>query len=150
MAKSVAYVESLIDDLVAKGVPVNRIVVGGFSQGHAITLLTGLTSSKYAGKLAGLIGLSGYVPIADRIQALRAEHGLPETVGPVPLFIVRGKSDMVVPKRYLRLQLEKFKELGVPDDAVEVHEYEGLGHSVSAQLLRDLLVWLEKIIPPLE
>lgn len=150
LQQAMRYVESLIDDLVAKGVPANRIVLGGFSQGHAVTLVTGLTSSKYAGKLAGLICLSGYLPLHDRIQPLRTEAGLPETAGAVPLFIVRGSRDMLVPKRYLRLQLEKLKELGVPDASVEVHEYEGLGHSVTPQELMDLCVWLEKVIPPLE
>lgn len=144
------YVESLIDDLVAQGIPPNRIVLGGFSQGHAVTLLTGLTSEKYAGKLAGLVCLSGYLPLHDRIQALRTEASLPETVGHVPMFIVRGQSDVLVPKRYLRLQLEKLKELGVEDSALEVHEYEGLGHRLSPQELMDLCTWLEKIIPALE
>jgi predicted esterase len=151
MMKSVKYTESLIDDLVAKGIPTNRIVLGGFSQGHAIALLTGLTSKKYAGKLAGLICLSGYLPVPARIAPLRAEAGLPESAGgEVPLFVVRGKTDVMVPKRYLRLQVEKMMELGIPGEVVEVHEYEGLGHSVSAPLLMDLLVWLEKIIPPVE
>jgi lysophospholipase-2 len=144
------YVEGLIDDLVAHGLPPNRIVLGGFSQGHAVALLTGLTSSKYAGKLAGLVGLSGYLPLHNEIQSLRSKADLPEKAGDVPMFIVRGKKEMLVPKRYLRLQLEKFRELGVPDSAVEVHEYEGLGHSLSAQELLDLCIWLEKLIPALE
>lgn len=151
MIKSVHYAETLIDELVSKGIPANRIVLGGFSQGHAVALLTGLTSKKYAGKLAGLICLSGYLPIPQRIGALRKENGLPEDVGgDVKLFVVRGKTDMLVPKRYLRLQLEKMMELGIPGEVVEVHEYDGLGHSVSAPLLMDLLVWLERVIPEVE
>ena len=145
-----AYVEGLIDDLVAEGIPQNRIVLGGFSQGHAVTLMTGLTSSKYAGRLAGLVCLSGYLPLQDRIQALRVEANLPEKIGDVPIFLVRGQKDILVPKRYLRLQLEKLKELGIRDDAIEVHEYEGLGHSLSPRELMDLCTWLEKVMPPLE
>jgi lysophospholipase-2 len=143
------YVESLLDDLVSQGIPPNRIVLGGFSQGHAVSLLTGLTSAKYADKLAGLVCLSGYLPLHDRIQLLRSEADLPSTVGLVPMFIVRGQSDILVPKRYLRMQLEKLKELGVADSALEVHEYEGLGHRLSPQELMDLCTWLEKVIPPL-
>lgn len=151
MLKSVQYTESLIDSVVEKGIPANRIVLGGFSQGHAIALLTGLTSKKYAGKLAGLICLSGYLPIPDRIGALRKENGLPEVVGgDVKVFLVRGKTDMLVPKRYLRLQVEKFIELGIPGEVVEVHEYEGLGHAVRSDLLMDLLRWLERVIPEAE
>jgi lysophospholipase-2 len=112
-------------------------------------MLTGLTSAKYADKLAGLVCLSGYLPLQDRIQPLRTEADLPATVGLVPMFIVRGQSDILVPKRHLRLQLEKLKELGVSDTALDVHEYEGLGHRVSPQELMDMCNWLEKVIPPL-
>ena len=45
MLRSRTYVESLIDGLVEKGVPANRIVLGGFSQGHAIALVTGLIAA---------------------------------------------------------------------------------------------------------
>jgi lysophospholipase-1 len=150
MMQSVKYVVSLIDDLVAKGVPEKRIVLAGFSQGHAMTLLTGLTS-KYAGRLGGLVALSGYLPVADRIKPLRKDASLPLTVGgDVPIFLARGTNDMLVPKRYGRLQLEKLKELGVPDSAIETHEYQDMGHSVSPRELADVLTFLEKIIPAIE
>lgn len=58
MKFSIAYMVTLIDDLVSQGIPEIRIVLGGFSQGCAMTLFTGLTS-KYAGKLAGLVGYLG-------------------------------------------------------------------------------------------
>lgn len=91
MRASMAYIVSLIDDLVAQGVPEKRIVLGGFSQGCAMTLLTGLTS-KYAGKLGGLVGLSGYLPLADKISTLRADAGLTKHVDEdVPIFLVRGE-----------------------------------------------------------
>ncbi|KAJ9647177.1 hypothetical protein H2201_003397 [Coniosporium apollinis] len=150
MMKSVRYVESLLDDLTSKGVPPNRIVLAGFSQGHAMSLLTGLVSAKYAGKLAGLVGLSGYLPLAERIQQLRAEAELPAVVGDVPIFLVRGMKDMLVPKRYFRINREKLQELGVKDEAVEVHEYEGLAHNTSGEEIRGLCAWLEKVVPPLE
>jgi lysophospholipase-1 len=58
MKFSIAYIVTLIDDLVFQGIPEIRIVLGGFSQGCAMTLLTGLIS-RYAGKLAGLVGYPG-------------------------------------------------------------------------------------------
>lgn len=67
---SVDYITSLIDDLVVQGMSERRIVVGGFSQGHAMALLTGLVS-KYSGRLGGLFGLSGCLPLSDRISTLR-------------------------------------------------------------------------------
>ena len=148
MKQTVDYIISLIDELVAQGVPANRIVIGGFSQGCAMTLLTGLTS-KYAGKLAGLVGLSGYLPLPNKIPELRKEAGLPESAGGVPIFLSRGTRDMLVPKRYFTLAQEKLKEFGVTDEELEVHEHEGLGHALSATVLQDVCYFFEKVVPPI-
>jgi predicted esterase len=59
MLQSMDYMTALIGDLISLGVPSSRIV-GGFSQGHVMTMLTGLVSN-YAGQLGGLVGLSGYM-----------------------------------------------------------------------------------------
>ena len=150
MMHSVKHVVSIIDDLVANGVPPSRVVVGGFSQGHATTLLTGLLS-KYSGKLAGLVALSGYLPLIDRIDDLRSEAGLPKQMAERrPMFVVRGKADIAIPRRYLKMQMDKLRDLGYKDEEIELHEYEGLQHTSSGQELRDLCIWLEKILPPIE
>lgn len=91
MKASMQYIVSLIDEQVSKGIPENRIVLAGFSQGCAMTLLTGLTS-KYSGRLAGLAGLMGYLPLPEKIQTMRAEGGLPAKVGAVPLFLRGGRA----------------------------------------------------------
>lgn len=80
------YIVGLIDDLVGQGVPVERIVLAGFSQGHALTLITGLTS-KYCGKLAGLACICGYLPLADRIAGLREEEGLEKVSANAAVFL---------------------------------------------------------------
>lgn len=149
MKASMQYIVSLIDEQVSRGIPENRIVLAGFSQGCAMTLLIGLTS-KYSGRLAGLAGLMGYLPLPDKIQTMRAELGLPAEVGAVPVFFARGTRDMLVPRRYYSAALEKLKEFGLKDDHVEAREYEGMGHSAGGAVLRDLCTWLEKVIPPLE
>lgn len=149
MKASMSYIVGLIDGLVSKGIPPNRIVLGGFSQGCAMTLLTGLTSRAYAGRLAGLVGLSGYLPLAEKIQQFRAEAGLPEVAGDVPMFLVRGTRDILVPKRYLRICLETLRKVGADEGSIEVHEYD-IGHVVSPQELRDLCAWLERVVPALE
>ena len=46
MWESVKGIQSLVEDEVKAGIPEDRIVVGGFSQGAAISLLTGLTSER--------------------------------------------------------------------------------------------------------
>lgn len=151
MLATVAYLTTLIDDLINQGVPVNRIVLGGFSQGHAMSLLTGL-KSKHAGKLAGLVGLSGYLPLSDRITTLREDAGLTKNVcdDDVKVFLARGTGDRLVPKRYHRLCYEKLFELGVKEECVEIKEYEGLGHTMGGKELRDMCEWLEGVLPGLE
>jgi lysophospholipase-1 len=147
MMATVAYVTTLIDDLVGQGVPEHRIVVGGFSQGHAMALLTGLVS-KYAGKLGGLVGLSGYLPLVDRIPGLRKEAGLPKEVdNGIEIFLARGTGDRLVPKRYHRLCYEGLYALGFKEENVTLKEYDGMGHVLGGAELRDLCEWLEKMVP---
>ena len=152
MLKTVAYLESLIDACTRKGIPPNRIVLGGFSQGCAMSLLTDLISEKYSGKLAGIVGLMGYLPLSSgsKLQNLRASAGLPTTHGEVPLFLARGKKDMLIPKIWWNHTLKKLDEMGYNDGAMEVHEYEGLGHGLSGPLLKDMCAWLEKVVPKME
>lgn len=147
--KSLVYIVSLIDDLVNKGIPASRIVIGGFSQGCAMALLTGLTS-KYAGQLGGVLGIAGYLPVADAIAEMREEQGLVKEIGDVKVLLTRGTSDVLVPKRYFRLAQEKLVEMGLNQDFLELQEYQGLGHSLSPSVLRNMLAWLEKTLPPLE
>ena len=147
---TVDYITSLIDDLIAQGVPEKRIIVGGFSQGHAIALLTGLIS-RYSGRLGGLFGLSGYLLLSDRIPALRGSAGLPKEVsGEVAVFLARGAGDRLVPKRYHRLCYERLFELGIKEETTTIKEYEGMGHVMSGAELRDLCAWLERVVPEVD
>lgn len=144
---TIDYIKSLIDDLVAQGISERRIVVGGFSQGHAIALLTGLTS-KYSERLGGLFGLSGYLPLSDRIPTLRDKIGLPKELrGEVDIFLARGVGDRLVPKRCHRLCHERLFELGIKEEKTTIKEYEGMGHVMSGAELRDLCAWLERVLP---
>ena len=149
LLKSVAYVESLIDACVRKGIPPERIVLGGFSQGCALSLITDLTSKKYGGRLAGIVGLCGYLPLAggSRLQYLRAMAGLPPTHGDVAIFLARGSKDTLIPKRIWNMTLKGLEAFQAT--YVETHEYDG-GHAISGPMLRDLCGWLEKVIPKLE
>ena len=117
-----------------------------------MSLLTDLTSKKYSGRLAGIVGLMGYLPLADgsRLQNMRAENGLPPEHGEVSFFLARGQKDMLIPKRVWNQTLKKLDDLGVNQSAMELHEYEGLGHTLSGPVLRDLCKWLERVIPKLE
>src|SRR3982751_3841698 len=81
--------EGLIAQERARGVASTRIVLAGFSQGCALTLMTGL---RCAERLAGLVGLSGYLPLAGLLEAER-HNANRET----PIFLAHGTADPVIP-----------------------------------------------------
>jgi len=141
--KSVDYVFELIEEEVEKGIPLNRIVLGGFSQGCAISLVAGL-SSRYAGKLGGLVGLSGYLPLRRRVR--RERENLEKERKEMHVFLAHGTRDTLVPMRIFRDYQIRVKGM-VGDDFVEAHDYEGMGHNTSGLELRDVCVFLEKILP---
>lgn len=151
MFETITYLETLIDACIGFGIPANRIILGGFSQGMAMSLLLHLTSKKYAGKLGGIVALLGYLPLSDgrnRLAELRTEKGLPDKVSDdVSIFMGRGLSDSLVPKRVWKYSVDGIKNFGVQERRLEVHEYEGLTHTINGQLLSDLCAWLEKVIP---
>ncbi|HEX3171634.1 MAG TPA: carboxylesterase, partial [Burkholderiales bacterium] len=63
---SQASVGKLIEREISHGIPARRIVIAGFSQGGAIALQTGV---RYPHRLAGIMALSTYLPMADRLEA---------------------------------------------------------------------------------
>lgn len=150
--ETIKYLESLIESCERKGIPPNRIILGGFSQGCAMSLLLDLTSQKYSGRLAGIVGLMGYLPLSrgQRLQDLRSHAGLPPVVGDVPVFIARGLKDPLIPTGMWKRTLSRLEELGLNKESMEVHEYEGLGHTLNGRCLQDMCNWLERVLPKLE
>jgi phospholipase/carboxylesterase len=127
-------IEALIARERSRGIPAPRIVLMGFSQGCAMTLLTGLRNAE---RLAGLVALSGYLPLAASTAAERsaASAGL-------PIFMAHGRIDPVIPLARARDSCELLQALGHP---VEWHEYP-MPHSVCAEEIGDLNRWLVKIL----
>jgi phospholipase/carboxylesterase len=134
LRKSATEIESLIALENARGVPSSRIVLMGFSQGCAMTLLTGLRHHK---RLAGLAGLSGYLPLA---ATTAAEHS--EANRDVPLFLAHGTQDPVVPYPSGVASRDALRALG---HEVEWHEYP-MEHSVCPEEIKDLERWLLKVL----
>jgi predicted esterase len=100
------YLRGLIQAEIDSGIPANRIVLGGFSQGGAMALLTGLTAKV---KLAGIVGLSSYLPLDDKIPALLEESNLNQKT---PLLMGHGSTDMVVPTAFGKTSYEMLKSKG--------------------------------------
>ena len=127
-------VQALIEREIARGIPASRIVLGGFSQGCAMTLLAGLRSPH---RLAGLLGMSGYLPLAATTAAERSEANRD-----VPIFLGHGRRDPVVPFAAATATRDALVGLGYP---VEWHEYP-IEHSVSQEEIADMQAWLLKIL----
>jgi phospholipase/carboxylesterase len=88
LRSSQAMVETLIEAEVARGIEPSRILLAGFSQGAAMTLVTGL---RHPARLAGLIALSGYLPMSAALAG--EKHASNHTV---PIFMAHGTYDPVV------------------------------------------------------
>jgi phospholipase/carboxylesterase len=134
LRESMRAVHALIDREVARGVPAGRIVLAGFSQGCAMTLLAGL---RYPARLAGLAGMSGYLPLAATTAAERhaANHG-------VPVFLAHGSDDDVVLPARGRAARDALMALG---HAVQWQEYP-MGHSVCIEEITALNAWLKQVL----
>lgn len=118
----------------------DRVVVGGFSQGGAIALLTGLTNPA---PVAGVVALSTWLPLRAKIASLRAE-----TSSNLRVLQAHGSADPVVQYQYGARTAEFLKkELAIPAENVEFKTYQGMPHSACPQEIEDIAVFLEKVIP---
>jgi predicted esterase len=104
--KSRDYFHSLIAGEIEKGIPANRIVLGGFSQGGAMSLLSGVTAPQ---KLGGIFGLSCYLLLQKKLQELvPADNPNKET----PIFMGHGDIDPVVAYKFGLATAEALKKGG--------------------------------------
>ncbi|WP_298235355.1 dienelactone hydrolase family protein [uncultured Azohydromonas sp.] len=131
---SLAQVLALVARERARGVPARRIVLAGFSQGCAMALLSALRCEE---RLAGVAGLSGYLPLASLTAAER--HGANEDL---PVFLAHGQMDPVVPMAAGIASRDLLRALG---HEVEWHEYP-IEHTVSVEELEALRQWMLKVL----
>ena len=134
LRQSQAEIEALIARERERGVPANRIVLMGFSQGCAMTLLTGLRCRE---RLAGLVALSGYLPLAGSTAAERSDAN-----ALVPIFMAHGRDDPMVGIERATASRDALRALGYQ---VEWHDY-AMPHSVCMEEIADLNRWLLKVL----
>lgn len=127
-------VEALIARENARGIPTERIVLAGFSQGCAMALQTGL---RHPERLAGIIGLSGYLPLADLVDAERHAAN-----ADTPIFLAHGTMDPVVPFERAQASLEALERMGY---AVRFKTYP-MPHSVCLEEIHDIAAFLREVI----
>ncbi len=131
---SMTQVHALIDAEVARGVPASRIVLGGFSQGCAIALGAGL---RYRDKLAGLLAMSGYMPLADTLAAERNAANID-----TPVFLAHGRNDGVIALPRATATRDQLLALGQP---LEWHDYP-MEHSVCMEEVQAIQTFLRQAL----
>jgi phospholipase/carboxylesterase len=128
--RSVQQTRELIAREVARGIAPEHIVLAGFSQGGAIAIQLAL---RYQPPLAGLMALSTYLLLADRLQS--EADGLTK----VPAFVAHGEADPMVPVAMGKVVANTLRELGCE---VTWKTYP-IPHSVSMDEIRDISGWLQ-------
>jgi predicted esterase len=108
--KSTEYFHGLIDQEIAKGIPANRIVIGGFSQGGAMSLLSGVTSKN---QLGGIFGLSCYLLLQKKIKDMIPEGSPNQNT---PIFMGHGDADQVVAHKWGKMSADELTKHGYKVD----------------------------------
>jgi phospholipase/carboxylesterase len=134
--ESQAHITALIEREARRGISAERTVLAGFSQGGAIALQTGL---RHPRKLAGVMALSAYLPLAE---------SLPQEAAPAnrttPIFMAHGTYDPLVPLMMGAGSMTVLTGLGY---AVEWRQYP-MPHSVCPQEIQDIGAWLRRVLNP--
>ena len=134
LRESQALVEALIAKERARGIASNRIVLAGFSQGCAMTLMAGL---RHGERLGGLLCMSGYLPLAATTAAERSAAN-----AGVPIFQAHGSGDPMITIARATQSRDVLLALGYP---VEWHAYP-MPHSVCPQEIGDMNKWLLRVL----
>lgn len=127
-------IQALLEREQTRGIASNQIVLGGFSQGCAMTLQTGL---RYSKPLAGLLCLSGYLPLANTL-----DHERSTANQSTPIFMGHGEQDNVVPIPRALLAKEKLASLGYQID----FKIYPMQHAIHPVEIQDISVWLSQIL----
>jgi phospholipase/carboxylesterase len=132
--QSVRRLEQLIVRENERGVPCQRILLAGFSQGGAVSLFTGL---RYCERLAGILALSTYLLLESSLEAERSEIN-----ADIPIFQAHGTFDPMVPFEKGTQARDSLQRLGYE---VEWHEYP-MQHQVVLEEIRAVGAWMQKLL----
>jgi phospholipase/carboxylesterase len=131
---SAEQIRLLIDRETDRGIPSDRIVLAGFSQGGAVAYQTALT---FIQPLAGLLCMSTYFATRQSITPNSANKHL-------PVLICHGSRDPMVPERMGLEAQQHLLGLGYP---VEYKSYQ-MEHELCAQQIADISLWLRRVLTP--
>ena len=127
IAESEMAIHHLIADAQRAGFQAHQIILGGFSQGAALALYTGL---RYPEILGGVISLSGYLPQASSPQAAPSETAQ----ALLPIFVAHGDTDPIIPLWIMEKMQASLLKMGYHP---ECHTYK-MAHQVIPKEIDDL------------
>jgi len=133
--RAAAALNSLVEEEVAAGIPPERIVIGGFSQGGATAIYAALTMDKNVG---GVTLLSTWLPLHKRFP------GVAKSNLSTPILQCHGKADPIVPFGWGKMTAVA---LGSINGKHSFKEYPSMGHHSSDTEMRDFKTFLEEVIP---
>jgi phospholipase/carboxylesterase len=134
VAESARQIEALIARENARGIPDEKIVLAGFSQGGAIALHTAL---RHPRRLAGILALSTYLPLSDTLAAEGSEAN-----HDIPIFMAHGHSDGVIPYNFGHQSAQFMQAQGYD---LSWHDYP-MEHTLAYEEIRDIEAWLASVL----
>lgn len=132
--RSAIAITEIIEHEASRGIAYDNIVLAGFSQGCAMALHIGL---RFPHKLAGIIALSGYLPLA--ISLSTEKHSANQTT---PIFMAHGRYDAVVIPERAEASYALLEKMGC---AVSWNEYP-MDHSVNREELMDISRFIQEVL----
>ncbi|KAK6630838.1 hypothetical protein RUM43_013502 [Polyplax serrata] len=136
--KATEGIHALINSEIEAGIDASRIILGGFSQGGALALYSGMV---YPKKLGGIMALSCWLPLHKSFPAAVVGEN-----AQVPIIQCHGDCDPIVQYKWGQMTASYLKSFATD---VEFKTYRGMMHSSSEEEMRDLRAFLQKYIPPM-
>lgn len=134
MERSSLCINKLIEDQISFGIPSEKIIIGGFSQGAAMSFYLGL---KYPKKLGGIAALSGYLPLKDNLtDSLKGE------LTNMPIFMAHGLYDNVIE---IGIADSSFEKLSKEFNSASFLKYP-MGHEVCEKEIDDLSIFFNQLL----
>lgn len=125
-------IKRLISEEQSRGIPRNRIFLGGFSQGGCMALFSALKLNEPIG---GIFSLSGYLPLLNSHQVEHVGRGILS-----PIFVGYGLQDSVVLPVYTEISIKELQKLGAIN--LWSRGYKGMEHYLGAEETKDLAQFL--------
>jgi phospholipase/carboxylesterase len=134
MRKSVSLIKDIIQNEIDDGMPADRILLAGFSQGGVMAFEVGLY---YPKPLAGILALSTFLANTEKV-------GTEESVvnAQIPILLCHGQQDGVLPMELGKSALSALKGAGY---SVEWCEY-AMGHEVCSEEIQKISRWLQAVL----